>query len=225
MMIDRSNVLEMSATVPASFFGEHCADAEGGHANNGAVRLQSASAEEVRLAEFLCAVERYRPRLIWVATRIINRGEDAEDIVQQALLNAFVNLSKFRGESQMATWLRAIVQNAAREYVRKQRGKAFVQLEYSTFPDGDCDENEIPDEGMSPEEHCERREREQMVATAFGGMSTPNRQVLELCVFEELPYIEVATALNLSVATVKSRMFRSRRDLRMAISTRIGAIN
>ncbi len=125
----------------------------------------------------------------------------------------------------MATWLRAIVQNAAREYVRKQRGKTFVPLECSIFPDGDCEENEIPDGKMSPEEHCERREREQMIDAAVGGMSAPNRQILELCVFEELPYIEVAAVLNLPVSNVKSLMFRSRRDLRLAISTCIDTIN
>jgi len=47
--------------------------------------------------------------------------------------------------------------------------------------------------------------------------------VIEMCVFQELPYMQVATALNLPLSTVKSRMFRCRRDLRMALSSRIGA--
>ena len=65
--------------------------------------------DETRLAQLVDAAERYRPQLLWIATRITNRREEAEDIVQQALLKAYVNLCKFRGESQMSTWLRAIV--------------------------------------------------------------------------------------------------------------------
>lgn len=179
--------------------------------------------EKIKLREFVDAAERYRPQLIWLATRITNRAEEAEDIVQQALLKAFRKLSGFRGESQMRTWLNAIVKNTAREYMRSQRGKVFVPLESSPFPDEASEELEIPDHGLSPEEYCEGREREEIVTAAIGGMGHANRQVLELCLFQELPYMQVATALNISLSTVKSRMFRSRRDLRLAVSNYTGA--
>jgi RNA polymerase sigma-70 factor (ECF subfamily) len=179
--------------------------------------------DEARVNQFVEATERYRPQLIWLANRIVNRAEEAEDIVQQALLKAFRKLSGFRGESQMRTWLNAIVKNTAREYMRGQRGRTFISLESPAHADEGSDEMEIVDHDLNPEEYCEHREREQILAAAIGGMGPANREVVEMCVFQELPYMEVATTLNVSLSTVKSRMFRSRRDLRMALSSRTGA--
>lgn len=176
-----------------------------------------------KISEFVKAAERYRPQLVWLAMRIVNRTEEAEDIVQQSLLKAFRKLSGFRGDSQMRTWLNAIVKNTAREYMRSQRGRTFVSLESPLFPDEGGEEIEILDRAMNPEEYCEHREREHLVAAAIGGIGPANREVVEMCIFQELPYMEVATALNISVSTVKSRMFRSRRDLRTALSSRTGA--
>jgi len=175
--------------------------------------------DKIKLREFVDVAERYRPQLLWLAMRIVSRSEEAEDIVQQALLKAFRKLSGFRGDSQMRTWLNAIVRNTAREYMRSQRGRTFVPLEGPPFSDEGGDEIEILDHRMNPEEYCEHRERDDMVAAAIGGMGPDNREVVEMCVFQELPYMEVATVLNLSLSTVKSRMFRSRRDLRMALSS------
>ena len=174
--------------------------------------------DETRLAQLVDAAERYRPQLLWIATRITNRREEAEDIVQQALLKAYVNLCKFRGESQMSTWLRAIVQNTAREYMRNQRGRTFVPLECAPLYDGACDDLDLPDPSMNPEECYEQSERKEIVSGAVRRMGPGNRRVLEMCVFEELPYIQVATFLNVSLSTVKSRMFRNRQLLRAGIS-------
>lgn len=218
MGIDSVSISDHPASVPASY-----SDAQ--DAKSSLPQNHSADAEQTRLGEFLSVIERQRPRLIWVATRIINRPEDAEDIVQQAIMKAFVNLSRFRGESQMGTWLRAIVQNAACEYMRSQRGKTFLPLESSSFADRDLEEIDFPDQAISPEEYCQQNERDRIVTAAIGRMSAPNREVLELCIFEELPYMQVATVLNLSLATVKSRMFRSRRDLRMALLGKTGTIS
>ena len=191
--------------------------------SNAADAIPQSRLDKIKLREFVDAAERYRPQLIWLAMRITNRTEEAEDIVQQALLKAFRKLSGFRGDSQMRTWLNAIVKNTAREYMRSQRGRTLVPLECPSFPDGSGDEIEILDPGMNPEEYCECRERDEIVAAAIGGMGPANREVVEMCVFQELPYMEVAIALNLSMSTVKSRMFRSRRDLRMALSSHTGA--
>lgn len=175
--------------------------------------------DKMKLREFVDAAERYRPQLLWVAMRIVSHTEEAEDIVQQALLKAFRKLSGFRGDSQMRTWLNAIVKNTAREYMRSQRARTFVPLECPQYSEEGGDEIEIRDHRMNPEEYCEHRERDDRVAAAIGGMGPGNREVVEMCVLQELPYMEVATALNLSLSTVKSRMFRSRRDLRMALSS------
>lgn len=193
-------------------------------ASTSVATISQSRLENIKLREFVDAAERYRTQFLWLANRITNSSEDAEDIVQQALLNAFRKLSGFRGESQMRTWLNAIVQNTAREHIRKQRRRSFVPLDSSTVPDGELEDFDIPDRRMSPEEHYDHRERDRIVDAAIGGLPPANRQVVHMCVFDELPYMQVATVLNLSISTVKSRMFRSRRDLRAAISNYAGSI-
>jgi len=159
-------------------------------------------ADSVRLAQFVDAAERYRAKLIWVATRVTNRREDAEDIVQQALMNAFRKLSGFRGDSHIRTWLTAIVQNAAHEHIRKQRGRSFVPLECSPFSERDSEDLDLPDGSMNQEEYYASCERDRIVAATIGGMGPRNREVLKMCVVEELPYLQVATLLGISLSNV-----------------------
>ncbi len=220
--------METDSRGPLSFRLSQASECEGRSttmhdASSAADAIPPSRLDKIKLGEFVDAAERYRPQLIWLAMKITNRSEEAEDIVQQALLKAFRKLAAFRGESQMKTWLNAIVKNTAREYLRSRRGRMLVPLECSQFTDEGCEELEIIDRSMNPEECYEQREGDKIVAATIGGMAPPNREVIEMCVFQELPYMQVATALNLPLSTVKSRMFRCRRDLRMALSSRIGA--
>lgn len=218
MEIDSVRVFDVPVPVPGFSTAGYMRDSHGGERPSTLDHTEAGSNDDRRLAEFVRAAEQYRSQLLWVATRMTSRSEEAEDIVQYALLRAYVNLSKFRGESKMTTWLRAIVHNTALEYLRNQHGKRFVPLECTPFQDGECEDFNLPDPSMNPEERYEQCERKEIVLDAVGRMDPGGRRVLEMCVFEELPYIQVATFLNVSLSTVKSRMFRNRRFLRAAIS-------
>lgn len=173
--------------------------------------------DEANLAAYVDAAERYRSQLLWVAARVTNRYEDAEDIVQLALLKAFTNLSLFRGESQMKTWLTAIVRNASLEYVRNQHARVFVPEGCAPLRDRVHD-LDLPDPSMNPEEHYGLQEQGAIVSAAINRMSRINRRVLQMCVLDEHPYIQAATELNVPLSTIKSRIFRGRREIKTAIS-------
>lgn len=183
--------------------------------------LEDASCDPVearnKAAELVEVAERYRAKLVWMAARITNRREEAEDIVQQALMKAFSNLSKFRGDAKMRTWLTSIVQNTARDYARTNRGRTFVPLECDPYREGSHEELYLPDPAMGPEERYERWERVEILYEAIRGMSESNQNLLKMCVFEEVPYERVASHLNTRVSTVKSRVFRGKHLLSMAI--------
>jgi RNA polymerase sigma-70 factor (ECF subfamily) len=173
---------------------------------------------EGSLAEFLQTAEERRAQLLQVARRITNCSEDAEDIVQEAYLKAYRALPRFRGEALMSTWLTAIVRNTALEYLRGQRGRVLVSIEYVSSEDNDVIEMDLRDPGQNPEEACGRRQIEELVRGEVDGLGAVCRRSIELCILEEMPQIEVADALQISVATVKSRVFRGKRMLRRAIS-------
>lgn len=180
--------------------------------------------DEAKLADYVEAVKQYRPQLLRAAARVTNRYEDAEDIVQLALLKAFRNLYMFRGESQMKTWLTAIVRNAALEFVRNQRGKAFVPISCVPVRDGAHDKLELPDSSLNPEERYEHKEREEIVSAAINCMNRVNRRALQMCVLEEFSHMHAAAMLNVPLSTVKSRIFRGKRELKTAIFSRTNQI-
>lgn len=183
----------------------------------------SAPIFEDRLAEFLETAERRRPQLLRMARRLTNSNEDAEDIVQEALLKAYKALAKFRGESQMSSWLGAIVQNTAHEHLRSRRNRVFLPIEYLSKQDNEVVEIDLPDPRKNPEETCQSKEMEGILREEVGKLGRVCRHAIELCMLEESPQLDVAKSLNLSVATMKSRVFRGKRILGRTLSRRLGS--
>ena len=176
---------------------------------------------EGRLQEFLETAERRRPQLLRMARRMTQCNEDAEDILQEAFMKAFKALAKFRGESQMSSWLGAIVQNTAHEHLRSRRGRVFVSIEYMNRDDNEVVEINLPDQRKNPEEVWESREMENILRDEVRNLSFVCRRAIELCVLEEQPQLEAASSINLSVATMKSRVFRGKRILARTLARRL----
>lgn len=174
-----------------------------------------------RLQEFLETAERRRPQLLRMARRMTQCNEDAEDILQEAFMKAFKALARFRGESQMSSWLGAIVQNTAHEHLRSRRGRVFVSIEYLSRDDNEVVEINLPDPGKNPEEAWETREMESILRDEVSKLSFVCRRAIEMCALDEQPQLEVADSLNLSVATMKSRVFRGKRILARSVARRL----
>jgi RNA polymerase sigma-70 factor (ECF subfamily) len=178
---------------------------------------------EGRIEEFLETAERRRPQLLRMARRLAQSNEDAEDSLQEAFLKAFKALAKFRGESQMSSWLGAIVQNTAHEHIRSRRGRVFVSIEYLSKKDNEVVEIDLPDPGKDPEQTWEGKEMENILREEIGKLGHVCRRAIEMCVLDEHPQLMAASSLNLSVATMKSRVFRGKRILARSVSRRLAA--
>lgn len=176
-----------------------------------------------RIEEFLETAERRRPQLLRMARRLTQCNEDAEDILQEAFLKAFKALARFRGESQMSSWLGAIVQNTAHEHLRSRRNRVFISIEYLCKKDNEVVEIDLPDPGRNPEETYQAREMENILHEEVGKLGQVCRRAIEICVLDEQPQLAAASSLNLSVATMKSRVFRGKRILGRSISRRLAA--
>ena len=87
-----------------------------------------------KVAAFVVTAEHSREQLLWLAQRMTRDRSEAEDIVQEALLKAFRYLPRFRGESQMRTWLGVIVKNTGLEWLRERKGRVYLSLEYACDP-------------------------------------------------------------------------------------------
>ena len=166
--------------------------------------------------------EERRAQLLWDVQRVTKSSEEAEDIVQEALLRAWRSLQQFRGDAQISTWLRAIVRNTAREWLRNRGSRVNVPIGVMHADDDEYPVLELTDTRPDPEETCARREMERMLHAEIRALTVISRRAIEMCALEEQSLRTAAQALNVNVVTVKSRLFRGRQLLRQSLCERTG---
>jgi len=153
-------------------------------------------------------------RIFRAAYRITRNREDAQDAVQDALLQAFVHLKDFNGRSAFSTWLMRIVINSALMILRKKRSSKTFTLESR----GDTEETravlEFKDDAPDAESRYLEEERTRTVRDAVNSLRPSLRRVLELRQMEERSMKEIAEMTGLSLAAAKARLFHARRALR-----------
>ena len=166
---------------------------------------------------FATLCERYSNQLFRAARRITKTREDAEDAVQDALVQAFVHLKDFEGRSNVATWLTRIAINSALMILRKKRATPLVPVEKSTIREETRRTRELPGTGPSPEVICLQRERRRSLSMALSELTPALREAIELRELHELSVQETARVLGISVPAVKGRVFHGRKKLRQML--------
>ena len=188
----------------------------------------SAGADDVTLAAriaerdpaaFEALMRRNNGRLFRVARAILKDDAEAEDALQDAYLDAYRNISRFRGESQLSTWLVRIVVNQALMRLRKQRRDRVV-LSMDEHPRGsDGRERQYADATTeSPTAATLRAEARRLIERRIDELPVVFRTVFVLRELEELSVEEVSACLGIPSATVRTRLFRARALLREALA-------
>lgn len=170
-------------------------------------------------AAYEALILRFEQSVYGMVSRLLEDPADAPDVVQEVFLKIFRNISSFRGESSLKTWIYRIAVNEARNQQRwfgRHRGKE-VGLE-PTAPDALGYGDWLPDPAPGPYEEALDHEVQAMVEEALKRMSATYRTALVLREVEELSYEEIAEILEVSLGTVKSRILRGREALRKELS-------
>ncbi len=154
---------------------------------------------------------RHRTALYRAAKRFTRSHEDAEDLVQDAMLRAFVNVRRFRNECRFATWLTAIVNNAALSMKRKGKNTYFVSLDSRHEEPAGLKRWDIPDVRRDPEEETMQRELLALLRTILLRQSPIHQIILERCVFDDARVADAASSLGLTIGSAKSSLYRARR--------------
>ena len=156
-------------------------------------------------------VELNQQRLFASMLQVTGSPEEAEEVDQEAFIRVFMKLDTFQRNSQFFTWLYRIAFNSA--LTRRRRNRARVSLDY-------CRENnglEVSDDGAGVDEPMLRRERVDMVREAMHTLTDEHRSILVLREMEENSYEDIAEILEISIGTVRSRLSRARRQLKLAL--------
>lgn len=164
-----------------------------------------AAARDGDLAAFGLLVRRHQVAVYRVALRMLGSHADAEDVAQEAFVQAWRSLARFRGDSSFGTWLYRIVTNRALNVLSAQRETASLEdHEIASFDD--------------PAQTLERRERLRAVTQGLLMLAPEQRALLVLHELEGLSYAQVAQVLEIAPAAVKGRMHRAR----VALATVVG---
>lgn len=164
-------------------------------------------------AAFNELVTRYQDRLYASMLGVTGSSEEAEDVVQDAFVRAFVKLDSFQQSSQFFTWLYRIAFNTALSRHRRRRNRVSLDQVRETTGLEPVDQVDSPDEPML------RRERVAMVRQAMEMLSEEHRSILVLREMDDYPYETIAEILEISIGTVRSRLSRARYQLKMALES------
>jgi RNA polymerase sigma-70 factor, ECF subfamily len=154
------------------------------------------------------------PSLYRRAYRILGNAADAEDAVQDALLAAYKHLDQFKRQSQLSTWLMAIVLNCARVQLRRRRRYVHVSLEESTGELQPVSVSEqLADHRPNPEHEFIEFELKARLTHLYGQLSPTLRRTFQLREIDGLSIRETARILGIPSGTVKARSARARQKL------------
>lgn len=159
-------------------------------------------------AAFGQLVLKYQDRLYNTLVNLVGCRDEAEDVAQDAFVQAFVKLSSFRRSSAFYTWLYRIAFNTA--ISRRRRRRVEMSVEHGRETTGE----EPLDHGDAPEDRLLRQERAGQVQQALTALSDEYRAVLVLREMEGCCYETIADILDLPIGTVRSRLHRARLQLR-----------
>ena len=164
-------------------------------------------------------VERYGDRIFGFGMRVCGEREDARDVVQDTLLQAFRSLKKLKEPEALKSWLYRVASNAC--LMKRRRGKFEPKRELSLeqlMPAGaEAAQIEIPDPSAMPDEEVARSEARRAVRTAIEALPPNYRIVLVLRDMEQLSTREVSHALGIAETAVKMRLHRARLMVRQQL--------
>ncbi|MGR4871294.1 RNA polymerase sigma factor [Variovorax sp. LARHSF232] len=176
-------------------------------------------------------IMRRHNRLLFRTCRsILKSDEEAQDALQEAYLSAWRSISSFRAEARLSTWLVRIVVNEALGRLRRSKGASAQVLPLDAAAvdlagsGGDAQEEEAwmqADAREQPECLAMRGEMRRLIEARIDALPEVFRTVFVLRAVEDMSIEDVAAALAIPEATVRSRFFRARALLREALSREV----
>jgi RNA polymerase sigma factor (sigma-70 family) len=158
----------------------------------------------------------YTGRLYGVAFKVLRNKEDAEDAVQDGLLQAYVNLRSFQGRSSFSTWLTRITINAALMVRRKRNSHPEPSLDESLNGEPNWFE-QVADTRLSPEKVYSEIETNALVDEQLRQLSPEMQAAFRLRVQHGFSIKESCREVGTSASTFKSRVSRARQKVASAL--------
>jgi RNA polymerase sigma-70 factor (ECF subfamily) len=157
---------------------------------------------------------RHSRRVLHKIYRITNNWQDAEDVLQDSLMRAYIGLHTFECRASFSTWLTRIAINTALMLLRKEKRALRSATNSALDDDAQSEMWELRDHRDNPEQNYARQQRVNLLRGAVLRLRPQSRRIVELHQTSELSTREIAKSLGISNAAVKSRLLRARIELR-----------
>jgi RNA polymerase sigma-70 factor (ECF subfamily) len=177
---------------------------------------------------FRTILKRNNQRLYRLARSLLKDESEAEDAMQETYLRAFANLSDFRGDSGISTWLTRIMLNEALGRLRRRRTMIDLDSLHTSTQGADDEASPIPSPlapslEPDPERAAAQREIRRLLEQAIEALPESFRTVFVMRAIEQMSVDETAAYLGLRKETVKTRLHRAKRLLRQALDPQLAS--
>lgn len=153
------------------------------------------------------------------ATSILRNHSLAEEEVQNAYFKAWQHINQFHGGCLFSTWVSRIVVNQCLMHLRRVRRSKMISVEGPTDSLGNVHQFDLADHQASAEVRLIDQGQTVVLLREIGKLPAKLRSALVLRDIEELPLVEAAAKLGISVAALKSRLLRARGELRRRLTS------
>jgi RNA polymerase sigma-70 factor, ECF subfamily len=177
--------------------------------------------EEVRTGNtraLALLVDRHKDRALTLALRLVGDNREAEELVQDAFLKAFRNLSQFRGEARFGTWFYRILYNLC---LTRLRRRMAVPPMLDVNDEALLDSLPAEEESVTFEERFEADDLLSFLALEVDALPPQYKSAVTLFYVQEMSYEEIAKVMEVPLGTVKTCLFRGRNLLKKRISLRL----
>src|SRR5215468_6007423 len=159
----------------------------------------------------------YRKRILGTITRLIARPEDVEDVAQEVFLRLYFSLDQLRDEKVFEPWLYRLTQNAAYDYLRKQRRRQEYRM--SDLTEQQMMMADAVAGGRADQDQREFKKTRETVDALLGAVSEADRILLMLKELEGLSLKELEKIYNINENALKVRLFRARQRVLKAFGS------
>ena len=144
---------------------------------------------------FAHLVNEYSERLYWQIRKMVYSHEDANDILQDVFIKAWLNIEKFRGDAKLSTWLYKIAINESITFINRSKAKLNLSID---------DTDSFLIDKLEGDEYFDGDEAQLLLQQAIVTLPEKQRLVFQMKYFNEMKYDEMSDILGTSVGALKA---------------------
>lgn len=172
-------------------------------------RALIASIKAGNTAAYQSFIEKYKRLVIHIVSRMVSNATDREDLCQDVFVKVYQHLNAFRYQAKVSTWIAKIAYNTCINHLQKKK----IPLFDDRTPETESLENVTGNHAL-PDLFVEDQDVASRLQGEINRLDIRYRTILTLYHLEEMSYAEIGKIVDMPEGTVKSHLFRARKQLK-----------